>query len=151
MKKFVFLLLFVFVCVLSYGQEIMVLKTSGKVVIGDINIISTPGDYNLYVQNGVLTERVKVALKNANDWSDDAFNLTPSLEQVKSSIENKSHLHNMPSAAELVKEGYELKSMDAKLLEQIEWLWQYTIKLADENKALKEELSAIKEQIEQKK
>ena len=28
----------------------------------------------------------------------------------------------MPSAAFLVEEGYELKSMDAKLLQQIEWL-----------------------------
>ena len=51
------------------GQDIMLLKTSGKVVIGDTSIISTPGPYNLYVQNGVLTEKVKVALKSAQDWS----------------------------------------------------------------------------------
>jgi len=44
-----------------WSQEIMLLKTTGKVVIGDTSQISTPGDYNLFVQNGILTERVKVA------------------------------------------------------------------------------------------
>ena len=140
-------LISLFVCILmsysSSGQDIMLLKTSGKVVIGDTSIINTPGPYNLFVQNGILTEKVKVALESALDWSDDAFEHTPSLEQVKSSIDNHSHLHAMPSAAHLVKEGYELKSMDAKILEQVEWLWQYTIKLSEENKLLKEEIKKI--------
>jgi hypothetical protein len=126
------------------GQDILLLKTSGKVVIGDTSIISTPGPYNLYVQNGVLTEKVKVALKSANDWSDDAFNHTPSLETVKTSIEKNSHLHNMPSAEELVRDGFELQKMDAKIVEQIEWLWQHMIKLSEENQLLREELNALK-------
>ena len=146
-------LISLFVCVMvsysSSGQDIMLLKTSGKVVIGDTSIISTPGPYNLYVQNGVLTEKVKVALKSALDWSDDAFEHTPTLEQVKSSIDNHSHLHAMPSAAQLVEEGYELKYMDAKILEQVEWLWQYTIKLSEENKLLKEEIKKINTRLNQ--
>ena len=56
----------------------------------------------------------------------------------------------MPSANELVKDGYELKSMDAKLLAQIEWLWQHTIKLKEENELLKTELEAIKLKLEDK-
>ncbi|MBK9688570.1 MAG: hypothetical protein IPO65_12770 [Saprospiraceae bacterium] len=35
------------------AQEIMLLKTSGKVVIGDTSQITTPGNYNLYVQHGI--------------------------------------------------------------------------------------------------
>ncbi len=50
----------------------------------------------------------------------------------------------MPSAKTLVKDGYELKSMDAKLLEQIEWLWQHAIKLDKENKSLQEEITKLK-------
>ena len=132
----------------AQSQDIMLLKTSGKVVIGDTSLISTPGPYNLYVQNGVLTEKVKVALRNASEWSDDAFDITPSLEEVKNSIDKNKHLPNIPSAETLVKDGYELKAMDAKLLAQIEWLWQYTIKLDEENKLLRKELEAIKSKIE---
>ena len=55
----------------------------------------------------------------------------------------------MPSADILVKEGYELKSMDAKLLAQIEWLWQHTIQLDKENKLLRKELEEIKQKIGQ--
>ncbi len=127
------------------AQEIMLLKTSGKVVIGDTSQITTPGNYNLYVQHGILTEKVKVALKNTTDWSDHAFAQTPSLETVKNSIEQNSHLPQMPAAAELVKTGYDVTSMDAKLLAQIEWLWQYTLQLNAENEALKKRIKALEE------
>ncbi|MEM9548022.1 MAG: hypothetical protein AAGA77_18720 [Bacteroidota bacterium] len=130
------------------AQDVLLLKTSGKVVIGDTSLISTPGTYNLYVQNGILTEKVKVALRDASEWSDDAFDQTPSLEEVKNSIHTNRHLPNIPSAGELVENGYELKSMDAKLLAQIEWLWQHTIKLDQENKLLRKELEAIKRKME---
>lgn len=131
------------------SQDIMLLKTSGKVVIGDTSLISTPGPYNLYVQNGVLTEKVKVALRDASEWSDDAFDRTPSLQEVDLSIKENSHLPNIPSAQALVKDGYELKDMDARLLAQIEWLWQHTIKLDEENKKLRSELDAIKKKLEE--
>jgi hypothetical protein len=127
------------------AQEIMLLKTSGKVVIGDTTQITTPGNYNLYVQHGILTEKVKVSLKNTSDWSDHAFAQTPSLEEVKKSIEQNSHLPQMPAATELVKSGYEVTTMDAKLLAQIEWLWQYTLQLSAENEALKKRIKALEE------
>ena len=123
-----------------WSQEIMLLKTTGKVVIGDTSQISTPGDYNLYVQNGILTERVKVALKTTSEWSDDAFDKTPSIEEVDNAIRLNSHLIDIPSAQTLVEEGYELKQMDAKLLQQIEWLWQHMIELKKENELLKKQL-----------
>lgn len=125
------------------GQEILMLKTSGKVVIGDTTQISTPGFYNLYVQNGILTEKVKVALKSTEEWSDDAFAKTPTLAEVAQSIIDKSHLVDMPSAAEVVSNGYEVTSMDAKLLQQIEWLWQHMIDLKKENELLKKQLSTL--------
>lgn len=125
-------------------QDIMILKASGKVVIGDITQISTPGPYNLYVQNGVMTEKVKVAVKSEDDWRDSSFALTPTISTVKQSIAEKSHLHNMPAASDLVAEGYDVREMDAHLVEQIEWLWQHTIKLAEENKALRAELEEVK-------
>jgi len=35
----------------------------------------------------------------------------------------------MPSAATLVSEGYDLQQMDAKILAQVEWLWQHRVVL----------------------
>jgi len=134
----------------SAQQEIMLLKTSGKVVIGDTTIITTPGNYNLYVQNGILTERVKVALKSEDDWSDNAFDKTPTVEEVKESIAQNQHLVDMPSAKSLTNTGYDVTKMDGKLLAQIEWLWQHTISLKEENAYLKKELEAIKLLLEEK-
>lgn len=126
------------------AQDILLLKTDGKVVIGDTTEISTPGIYNLYVQNGILTERVKVSLKDSGDWSDDSFLKTPTLKQVQQSIDQNSHLINIPSAKEVVEDGYELQEMDAKLLEQIEWLWQHMLEMKAENEALKKEIELLK-------
>ncbi len=151
MKNYFFTAILIsFAISLSAQQEILLLKTSGKVVIGDTTLISTPGDYNLYVQNGILTERVKVALKSEEDWSDDAFTKTPALAEVKKSISENQHLVDMPSAKTLTETGYDVTTMDSKLLAQIEWLWQHTISLKEENTVLKKELEAIKLLLEKK-
>jgi trimeric autotransporter adhesin len=144
MKKIIILLVICWLGKGLQGQSMLLLQQSGKVVIGDTAQIKTPGNYGLYVQNGVLTERVKVSLKNTTDWSDDAFSKTPSLESVSKSIDEKSHLVEMPSADQLVKNGYELKEMDAKLLQQIEWLWQHMITLRKENEMLKQSILELK-------
>jgi hypothetical protein len=151
MKTPILTLVFAFFVFQIFGQEVLLLKSSGKVVIGDTTQITTPGNYNLYVQNGILTERVKVSLKTTAEWSDEAFDRTPDLNHVATTIENNRHLVDMPSATHLVSEGYELKSMDAKLLQQIEWLWQHMIKIDEENKSLKAEIQALKEQLLQDK
>lgn len=138
------ILSFLFAMTYLHSQSMLLLKSSGKVVIGDTTQMSTPGNYSLYVQNGMLTERVKVSLKSTSEWSDDAFQKCPTIDQVAHSISEKSHLYEMPSAVTLKQEGYELKSMDAKLLEQIEWLWQHVIRLDAENKTLRDEVSNLK-------
>lgn len=132
----------------SISQEIMLLKSSGKVVIGDTSQIQTPGNYNLYVQNGILTERVKVALKSSVEWADHAFKNTPELKDVETSIQRDCHLPAMPSAAELVKNGYELKEMDALLLQQIEWMWQHILTLSKENQALAKEVEVLQKSLQ---
>jgi trimeric autotransporter adhesin len=148
------ILFFVFIsmmlCFTTSAQEILLLKSSGKVVIGDTSQIMTPGDYNLYVQNGILTERVKVALKSSAEWSDDAFDKTPSLDVVEKSISDNKHLHAMPSVETLLKNGYELKEMDALLLQQIEWLWQHLLTLSKENEAMAKEIEVLQQLLKNK-
>lgn len=143
MKTLITALFFLASCHLIHSQDILLLKTSGKVIIGDTTQITTPGDYNLYVQHGILTEKVKVSLYNTADWSDDEWDNTPSLAEVAQSIINKKHLPSMPSAVSLVENGYDVTSMDSKLLREVEWLWQHTIRLAADNEALRKRIEAL--------
>ena len=60
---------------------LMSLLPDGKLKIGSV---ATPGNYNLYVENGILTEEVKVALENTSDWSDDEFDNVPMVSKTRS-------------------------------------------------------------------
>jgi trimeric autotransporter adhesin len=35
--------------------------------------LNTPAGYKLYVADGILTEKLKVAIKNGTDWADYVF------------------------------------------------------------------------------
>lgn len=127
MRNSIILILFIVPLLLSAQQKPIYILEDGKVVIGDTSEVATPNGYSLYVENGILTERVKVSLKSAEDWSDDSFDQIPSMLDVQNSISENKHLINMPSAIDLAKNGYSVTEMDAKLLEQIEWLWMHLI------------------------
>jgi hypothetical protein len=108
----------------------MVVRSDGKVGIGEPP--SYPGTYNLYVTNGILTEKVKVAVKTSANWSDYVFASDyklKSIDEVDTFIKKNKHLPNIPSADEVVKEGIDMATMDAKLLEKIEELTLYIIQL----------------------
>lgn len=116
---------------------------SGKVLIGNA---STPGNYKLYVEQGILTERVKVALKSTSYWADYVFapdyKLMP-LSEVEAFVKEHRHLPNVPSAEEVVKDGIDVATMDAKLLEKIEELTLYMLQLKQENEALKARIESL--------
>ena len=118
------------------------LDVNGAVKIGDVDI-NTPGDYNLYVEAGILTEKVKVAVKTESEWSDHVFEtdyeLKP-LEKVEAFVTKNKHLPGIPSASAVVKEGIDLAQMDARLLEKIEELTLYTI---EQDKTLKQQKKLI--------
>lgn len=117
--------------------------TGGKVLIGNV---TAPGNYKLYVEQGIMSERVKVALKNTSYWADYVFapdyKLMP-LEEVEKFLASNQHLPNVPSADDVVKDGIDMATMDAKLLEKIEELTLYMIDLKKENEALKAKVNAL--------
>ncbi len=123
------------------------LTVNGNMLVGDPATISLPAGYKLYVQTGILTEKVKVALETTSDWADYVFDQNYKLldlKDVKTFIGKNSHLPGVPSAQELVDEkGYDLSKMDAKLLEKIEELTLYMIQLSEENAALKDRVNAL--------
>jgi hypothetical protein len=115
----------------------LTIDATGKTVIGRYNL-TTPGDYKLYVEKGILTEKVKVAVATTSNWADfvfaDDYKLK-GLAEVEEFIKKNNHLPDVPSAEEVVKEGLDVAGMDAKLLQKIEELTLYVI---EQNKKINE-------------
>jgi len=126
----------------------LLINSSGGVLIGDPAAVTMPIGYNLYVQNGILTEKVKVALTTSpTDWADYVFDKNyklKTLDEVNVYIKENKHLPGVPSTQELRDQGgIDLGKMDAKLMEKIEELTLYTIQLNEENKKLAERISKL--------
>ena len=101
----------------------------------------------MYVQNGILTERVKIATVDTPDWADYVFEPDyemRSLEEIKAFVKENKHLPNVPSAKDVNENGYELQIMDSKLLEKIEELYLLTIELNEEKEVLSKENELLK-------
>jgi len=109
---------------------------------------TTTGNYRLYVEGGILTEKAKVALKSTANWADDVFaedhTLMP-LHEIKSFIEQNNHLPGIESAEELVKNGLDLGSMQAKQMEKIEELTLYIIQQNKDIETLKAQMKILME------
>lgn len=118
----------------SQWKRLLVARKDGKVLIGN-NIwtnFSYPGTYNLYVENGILTEKVRVALRSTSHWADYVFSpdyeIMP-LDKLKDFVKSNKHLPGVPSAEELTNEGLDIGKMQAKQMEKIEELTLYIIQL----------------------
>ncbi|PVW16533.1 hypothetical protein DDV96_04605 [Marixanthomonas spongiae] len=122
-------------------------KEDNKVLIGNLSttgsINATPGDYKLYVADGILTEKLKIALSSSDDWADYVFENNyrlRSLSELEKYIKKNKHLPGVPSAKKLEKEGIDVGKMQAKQMEKIEELTLYVISLKKEIEVLKSKL-----------
>ena len=125
------------------------LFVSGKVRIG--NDVEMPTGYQLFVKEGILTEKVKIALKTTNDWADYVFAedyKLNSLETVEDFVKENKHLPNIPSAKTVVENGINVAEMDAKLLRQIEELWLHTIEINKEKETLQNQVKGLINEVE---
>jgi len=103
----------------------MVITNTGSVGVGTL----TPGTYKLAVEGTIGARKVKVTQAA---WADFVFHpdyKLPSLQEVASYIKTNQHLPEIPSAAEVEKEGLDLGEMNKKLLQKIEELTLYIIEL----------------------
>ena len=120
-------------------------SNNGKVVIGT-GINSYPGDYQLYVKGGILTERLRVAVANSDRWADHVFEKgydLMSLHDVEKFIDYHHHLPNVPSAEEMEKNGLDVLQTSAKLIEKIEELTLYLIKANKQIEALEKKVENL--------
>jgi hypothetical protein len=138
------------------GNQRLYIDNTGKTRIGSPTL-TTPGTYKLYVEQGILTEKIVVAVANSTSWADYVFDtnykLMP-LHEVATFVQEHHHLPNVPAATEVVENGLDLGRMDAKLLEKIEELTLYLIEqntqnmeLLHKNESLLKELNALKHRV----
>jgi len=112
-------------------------SSNAKIYIGSTaSYPSTTGNYKLFVEGGILTEKVKVALRSTSNWADYVFeknyNLMP-LKNVEEYILEHKHLPGIDSAEELTSNGLDVAEMQAKHMAKIEELTLYII---EQNKAI---------------
>lgn len=123
------------------------LTVNGKTLIGDPTVItSLPGNYYLYVQNGILTEKVRVAVNGSTSWADyvfaDDYKLI-TLNEVENFVKLNKHLPGVPSANEVEKDGIDVAQIDAVLLKKIEELTLYMISMNKEMELLKKQIKSL--------
>lgn len=116
--------------------------------IDNFPALSAPDhDYRLLVEGGILTEKVKVALRNGSpsNWADyvfaDNYKLMP-LKEVEAFVKENKHLPGIESAEELQKSGIDLADMQRKQMEKIEEL---TLHLIEQNKTIEKQSNEIEE------
>lgn len=120
---------------------------NGKIYIGNTATYpASTGNYRLYVEGGILTEKVKVALRSTANWADyvfaDDYRLMP-LNEVEAFIQKNKHLPGVASAETLAKEGLDVAAMQAKHMEKIEELTLYVI---DQNKTIEAQQATLSKQ-----
>lgn len=97
-------------------------------ILNSVGIGTNPiSNYKLAVDGKIRSREVKV---DNDNWADYVFfkdYKLPTLQEVEQHIQEKGHLINIPSAAEVEANGIELGEMNKLLLEKIEELTLYVI------------------------
>lgn len=129
------------VFVRNAGTETMRIDQNGNVGIGTSN----PNGYKLAVAGTAIAQKVKVTAAAAS-WPDYVFHkeyVLPSLQEVAAYIAIHQHLPEIPSAAEIEKNGQDLGEMNKQLLKKVEELTLYIIQQQKETEGLKERVKAL--------
>jgi hypothetical protein len=126
-------------CAVYEGTNKVIKIVGGKVGIGlpTTGVASTmPGNYTLFVGQGICTEAVRVQLGGL--WADYVFNndyKLMSVEELEKFISVNRHLPDVPTREEVKTNGLDVEQTDALLLKKIEELTLYII---DQNKRIVE-------------
>lgn len=126
------------------GWEFRHLKLVGDAYIGNKLTIGTTsgGSHRLAVEGSIGAREVTV---EASGWSDFVFEegyQLITIEELEKYIEQRKHLPEIPTEAEIAAEGIKLGEMNAKLLQKIEEL---TLYLIQQNSRIKQLEASIKD------
>lgn len=136
---------------ITNGSRNFYARADGQGYLANSLAIGTTDDhgYKLAVNGIIRSKEIKV---EAGPWPDYVFKPTynlPALSELKKFIEKNYHLPDMPSEAEVVKDGISLGEMNMQLLKKVEELTLYLIDIKKENEVLKKGFNNQKKQIKQ--
>ena len=126
---------------------------NGKVLIGLSGLTQTDyaskvGTYLLAVNGDAIFKRAVV--KNYANWADfvfeEKYSLQP-LEELERFIKSNKHLPDVPTAAEVEKDGIDLGSNQTILLQKIEELTLYTIEQNKKNTHQQEQINQLLQEV----
>jgi hypothetical protein len=126
-----------------YGND-LVIDGAGNIGIGTL----TPKEA-LSVNGNIRSKQVKVEITN---WPDYVFKndyQLPSLTDVKNYIDQNQHLPDMPSEAEVAKDGLNLGEMNKLLMKKVEELTLYLIEKDKKDREKDNLLISLQNQINQ--
>jgi cytoskeletal protein CcmA (bactofilin family) len=129
---------------MSFDKDLLV---KGSLGIGTEKV----SGYTLSVK-GKIRSSDDIRVYPDTEWADYVFEedySLPTINEVASYISENKHLPEMPSAAEVEKEGIQLGEMDAKLLRKIEELTLYIIQLENKNSKMETENQGLIEEMKQ--
>jgi hypothetical protein len=138
----------------QFGTQQTVLRWNGagQVIIGNVTAPSA-NDYRLYVEKGILTEHVRVAVSTTADWHDEVFDTNyplMSLAGLRAFINANHHLPEIPSAQEVVKNGIDVQQIDSRLLQKVEEMTLYILSQQDQIDDLKAKIAKLEAASEHK-
>lgn len=93
--------------------------------------------------NDIKAKDINIELNNAADYVFEENYDLKSLKEVESYVKEHKHLPNVPSAAEIAKNGMSVSEMSNLFLEKIEELTLHMIQLQKENEALKAKVESM--------
>ncbi|PXY02516.1 hypothetical protein DF185_00025 [Marinifilum breve] len=119
--------------IVNDNNAISIIRSTGNVGIGT----QSPGSDRLAVNGTIRAKEIKVESSNWADFVfEDDYQLR-NIEDLEQFISQNGHLPDIPNEKEVEKNGISLGEMNAKLLQKIEELTLYTIRLNKENQELK--------------
>ena len=149
MKNLYFIATFWLLCVTGLSAQVLpkadsVMFLSPYVVIGlNPRQVQVNGTYSLYVPKGILTEKVRVAVRNSASWADYVFDANyplKSIASVERYIRVHKHLPDVPSTADVVQGGLDLGDNQRILLQKAEEMMLYIIRQEKRINALEKKL-----------
>jgi len=117
---------------------------------GNVGVGTTALDAKLTVKGNMHAEEVKVDLSVPGpDYVFEKDYALPTLESVKTYIDQNKHLPEVPSAKEMEAKGINLSEMNMLLLKKVEELTLYVIEMNKVNMELIQQTKSLQNQIEE--
>jgi len=117
------------------------LKADGRILFGKPKIRSSHPHSNSFVQIAGKVACMELVVVDPSKWSDFVFDnnykLMP-LNELENYYRSNKHLPDVPAEQEVMKNGINTAEMDAILLQKIEELTLYIVKLNKEIELLKQ-------------